>query len=136
MPAIEREFAGQATAPADARHFARAALDDLIGPAARGTLGDDVELIVSELVTNSVRADSPAVRVELSVSESGSTLLVSVGDLAAGWPEQREAGIHDTGGRGLPLVSAISSSWGVRMLETGKTVWAQLDIPGRARSLS
>ena len=125
MPAIERDFVGAATTPSDARRFAREALLELIG----ADLGDsilagDVELIVSELVTNSVRAESPTVHVTLSVTEA--KLLVSVGDEAAGWPEQREAGIHDTGGRGLPLVSAISSSWGVRMLETGKTVWAEL----------
>jgi anti-sigma regulatory factor (Ser/Thr protein kinase) len=127
MPAMERDFAGGSTAPADARHFARAALADLVGDAATGVLGEDVELIVSELVTNSVRAQSPMVRVALSFA--GATLLVSVVDEAAGWPEQREAGVHDTGGRGLPLVSAISTSWGVRMLETGKTVWAELDVP-------
>ena len=128
MSAIQREFTGEATAPAAARHFARASLTDLIGDVADGTLGDDVELIVSELVTNSVRANSPTVLVELTVT--GATLLVSVGDQASGWPEQRNSGIHDTGGRGLPLVSAISSSWGVRMLESGKTVWAELDLPG------
>jgi anti-sigma regulatory factor (Ser/Thr protein kinase) len=128
MSAIQREFTGEPTAPAEARHFARASLTDLVGDAANGTLGEDVELIVSELVTNSVRAHSPTVLVELTVT--GTTLLVSVGDQAAGWPEQRISGIHDTGGRGLPLVSAISSSWGVRMLESGKTVWAQLDLPG------
>ena len=46
-------------APAEARHFARASLADLVGDAGNGTLGEDVELIVSELVTNSVRANSP-----------------------------------------------------------------------------
>ena len=129
MAAIEREFVGAATAPSDARRFARAALLDLVGDGVADTiLAGDVELIVSELVTNSVRADSPTVHVSLSLSDA--KLLVSVGDEATGWPEQREAGIHDTGGRGLPLVSAISSSWGVRMLEGGKTVWAELDVQG------
>ena len=129
MSAIERDFPGATSAPSDARHFAREALVELVGhAAAHGMFGADVELIVSELVTNSVRAESPTVHVTLSLHEA--TLLLSVGDEAAGWPEQREAGVHDTGGRGLPLVSAISSSWGVRMLETGKTVWAELDVPG------
>ncbi len=128
MSAIEREFPGATTAPSDARQFAREALLALVGGVvADGMFGADVELIVSELVTNSVRADSPTVHVALSLTEA--KLLVSVGDAAAGWPEPREAGIHDTGGRGLPLVSAISSSWGVRMLATGKTVWAELDVP-------
>ena len=127
MSAIEREFAGEPTAPSQARHFARSVLAQLLGDAATGVLCGDVELIVSELVTNSVRAQSPTVVVAIELL--GSTLVVSVGDVASGWPEQRDAGVHDTGGRGLPLVSAISSSWGVRILETGKTVWAEFAVP-------
>ncbi|WP_375480949.1 ATP-binding protein [uncultured Jatrophihabitans sp.] len=127
MTAIEREFAGVPDAPADARHFARTALGQLVDGDADGVLRQDVELIISELVTNAVRAESPTVVVGLALD--GRKLLVTVGDLAAGWPEQREAGIHDTTGRGLPLVSAISSSWGVHMLTSGKTVWAELDVP-------
>jgi hypothetical protein len=55
--------------------------------------------------------------------------MVRVTDEAEGWPEQRAATIHDVGGRGLPLVSALSEKWGVRTADTGKVVWAELKIP-------
>jgi anti-sigma regulatory factor (Ser/Thr protein kinase) len=90
-------------------------------------LCDDLELIVSELVTNAVRAGSPTVVVSVGTQEG--RIVVRVSDEAAGWPEQREATIHDIGGRGLPLVSALSETWGVRMADTGKVVWAELKIP-------
>jgi signal transduction histidine kinase len=90
-------------------------------------LCDDLELIVSELVTNAVRAGSG--RVHVSVETTDAKVIVRVTDDAAGWPEARRAGSDDTTGRGLPLVSAISRSWGVRLAGAGKVVWAELPVP-------
>ena len=87
---------------------------------------DDVELVVSELVTNAVRAGSASVEVSLALENS--RVAVRVTDEAAGWPEERNAGIHDTGGRGLTLVSAMSAAWGVRLTEAGKVVWAEIAL--------
>ncbi|MDT4926831.1 MAG: hypothetical protein QOG01_4544 [Pseudonocardiales bacterium] len=123
----QREFAGDATSPAAARTFAKAALTDLLDRSVPPVLCDDLELIVSELVTNAVRAGSPTVVV--SVGTQDGRILVRVTDEAEGWPEQREATTHDIGGRGLPLVSALSETWGVRKADTGKVVWAELNIP-------
>lgn len=124
---IEHEFAGDAQSPAGARSFATSALGDLLTTAVPSPLCDDLELVVSELVTNAVRAGSPTVRVGVAIEQN--RVVVQVADEAAGWPEQRAAGIRDPGGRGLPLVSALSTSWGVRMAATGKVVWAELTIP-------
>jgi anti-sigma regulatory factor (Ser/Thr protein kinase) len=124
---LQREFAGDATSPAAARSFAKAALARLLHKSAPPVLCDDLELIVSELVTNAVRAGSPTVLV--SVTAKIGRIVVHVTDEAQGWPEQREATIHDIGGRGLPLVSALSETWGVRMADNGKVVWAELKIP-------
>lgn len=123
----QREFAGDAASPAAARSFAKAALSDLLQQSVPPMLCDDLELIVSELVTNAVRAGSPTVVVSVGTQEG--RIVVRVSDEAAGWPEQHEATIHDIGGRGLPLVSALSETWGVRMADTGKVVWAELKIP-------
>ena len=122
----EREFAGDPRSPAAARSFARAALGELADPPVRPALCDDVELIVSELVTNAVRAGSPTVLV--AIERDDDIVTVRVTDHADGWPEPREAGIHDPGGRGLPLVSAVSRSWGVRLRATGKVVWAEVPV--------
>ena len=122
----EQVFPGDPTSAAAARSFARRTVDSLVSSDAAAALHDDVELIVSELVTNAVRANSATVRVTLELAAG--RLAIRVGDEAPGWPEQRSAGIHDTGGRGLPLVSALSTSWGVTMAANGKVVWAELDV--------
>jgi signal transduction histidine kinase len=123
---MEQQFAGDPRSAAAARHFAKSALAELLDPPISPELYDDVELVVSELVTNAVRASSPTVLV--TIESTGGKVVVRVADQADGWPEQREAGIHDPGGRGLPLVSAVSQSWGVRMAATGKVVWAELSV--------
>ena len=123
----EREFDADARAPAAARVFAKATLDGLLGTRAPQALCDDVELVVSELVTNAVRAGSPTVNISMSLERT--RIVVRVSDQAVGWPEERDAAVDDPGGRGLPLVSALSASWGVRLVETGKIVWAELAVP-------
>ncbi len=123
----EREFDADARAPAAARVFAKSALDDLLNAPPPAGLCDDVELVVSELVTNAVRAGSPTVIVSVSLERT--RIVVRVKDHAVGWPEERRAAVDDPGGRGLPLVSALSASWGVRLVETGKVVWAELAVP-------
>jgi anti-sigma regulatory factor (Ser/Thr protein kinase) len=133
----DQEFAGDPRSPSAARAFAKDALAELLGPATSDVLRDDVELVVSELVTNAVRAGSARVLVSIEgvPTDTGSgedgrgTVVIRVSDDAEGWPEQREAGIHDPGGRGLPLVSALSQAWGVRLTGTGKVVWAELTMP-------
>ena len=121
-----REFVADAHAPAAARRFAEDALGELVSPLP-SDLSDDVALVVSELVTNAVRAGSGSAVVELALVDD--RLAVRVTDAAGGWPQQRDAAITDTTGRGLALVSAISTSWGVRLTDTGKLVWAELALP-------
>jgi anti-sigma regulatory factor (Ser/Thr protein kinase) len=122
----EREFPADDRAPAAARSFAKDAIGRLLDRSVPPSVCDDLELIVSELVTNAVRAGSATVHV--AVEHLADTLAVHVRDQAAGWPEPRAAGIHDPGGRGLPLVSAISRRWGVRLAGGGKVVWAELPL--------
>src|SRR5450432_4056590 len=85
---------------------------------------DLVDLLVSELVTNAIMHGSGPVDVCLSY---GGDLRIEVRDQGAGLPAQRQAGPDDPCGRGLSLVDAISSSWGVTDTcsgEPGKTVYA------------
>jgi hypothetical protein len=128
---IEREFAGDVSAPTRARSFVLAVVDPLLGAtpsAAASTARDDIELVVSVLVTNAVRARSSVVRV--AVALGAGRVRIGVADEANGWPEQRVAGIRDPNGRGLALVSALCASWGVRLNDAGgKTVWAEVVVP-------
>lgn len=124
---LNREFVAEPHAPAAARAFAKAALPQLLDRPPPQALCDDLELIVSELVTNAVRADSPTVALSLSVERT--RVVVRVRDDGSGWPRQRTATLDDPGGRGLPLVAALSATWGVRLAPTGKVVFAELAVP-------
>jgi anti-sigma regulatory factor (Ser/Thr protein kinase) len=124
---IERDFLADPRAPAAARAFAKAAVPDLLDGSVPVALVEDLELIISELVTNAVRAGSPTVIVSLSLERT--RVVVRVHDEAVGWPQQRNSHSEDPGGRGLPLVAALSATWGVRLAETGKVVFAELAVP-------
>jgi anti-sigma regulatory factor (Ser/Thr protein kinase) len=91
---------------------------------------DVAALLTSELVANAVvHAHSPAVVV---LSRSENTLRVDVIDLGDSvLVVERDPRLSD-GGRGLPLVDALSDSWGVTPLVLGKTVWFTLHAPSAA----
>lgn len=91
------------------------------------SLTDSAVLLVSELVTNSLRHAHGPIGVCMA---RGSTLLVEVSDPLPDPPRARTAADDDEGGRGLHLVSRASRSWGTRQGPNGKTVWFELDLPG------
>ena len=84
----------------------------------------DAMLVVSELATNVVRhAGSPFL---VSVARRGGQVRISVRDIGRGGPTVRCATAESTSGRGLALVAAVSSSWGVEPEADGKSVWADI----------
>jgi anti-sigma regulatory factor (Ser/Thr protein kinase) len=88
------------------------------------TLIDRVELVISELVSNTVRhADGPGA-LELSLEDGCVT--VAVVDSSPDRPVPRSTA-DDVGGRGLPIIEAISTRWGSHPSTGGKRVWAQFD---------
>ncbi|ANP53027.1 PAS domain S-box-containing protein [Streptomyces griseochromogenes] len=84
------------------------------------------ELVVSELVTNSIRYATGPVMLRLIRDRS---LLCEVSDNAHTAPHLRRARRDDEGGRGLFLVAQMSQRWGTRYTASGKTIWAELAIP-------
>jgi anti-sigma regulatory factor (Ser/Thr protein kinase) len=96
-------------------------------------IADDCELIVSELVTNSVRAaraiitlaGRPPVRLRLAARDAG--VQIEVWDASADLPLLVPAAEPDEiGGRGLLLVKTLAARWGVYATEGGgKVVWAE-----------
>jgi anti-sigma regulatory factor (Ser/Thr protein kinase) len=82
---------------------------------------EDAVLLVSELVTNSVRHGGPPVVV--AVDCDGDTLQVRVRDGGKAMPQPRHAAQSDESGRGLELVRTISADWGVDPEPDGKHVW-------------
>jgi len=111
-----RAFAGRAESVASARQFTREILRDRAPDVV-----DAVELMISELATNSVRhAHSDF---EVMVDASSEQIRVEVRDLSDTEPTPRSPSQHDTSGRGLQIVKALSDTWGVTPSRTGKTVW-------------
>jgi anti-sigma regulatory factor (Ser/Thr protein kinase) len=109
-------------------------------PAARAALGDvefaldqvlfeNLRLLVTELVTNSIRhADSPDhSEVELTVDVLPETVNVAVSDHGTGFQPARRSENSDPGsGWGLFLVEQLSDRWGVD--GNGSTrVWFEID---------
>ncbi|RCG32484.1 ATP-binding protein [Sphaerisporangium album] len=93
---------------------------------------DEVVLLVSELVTNSVtHSDSrDGGLVTLALSECEGSIHVEVLDAGSeGEPQVREDPYGD-GGRGLFLVDAISERWGMYRDGAGRVVWFAVRFKG------
>lgn len=91
---------------------------------------DTATLLVSELVTNSLRHASGPIGVRL-VRPAGlhAVLLVEVSDPLPDLPRERVARDEDEGGRGLKLLASAANRWGTRPRAAGKTVWFELAVP-------
>lgn len=90
-------------------------------------LAEVTELVVSELVTNAVRATRDAeaddpVRVSLLADEE--SVLVVVSDAVAGIPRPGQAAPDAESGRGLAVVKACSQWWDWKESRGGKLVRA------------
>ncbi|MFF2768365.1 SpoIIE family protein phosphatase [Streptomyces bacillaris] len=106
-------------APGRARRLARRALSRW----GLEELSDEVELLVSEVVTNAVRYAERPVTLRLLRTD---ILRCEVGDDSPQLPRQRRARETDEGGRGLFLVNRLARRWGATRLSTGKVVWFEM----------
>jgi anti-sigma regulatory factor (Ser/Thr protein kinase) len=113
-------------APAEARREIAARLPGGLPQ----SLVDDMMLLTTELVTNSVRhaPEEATGSIELTVLHGPSAIRVEVRDPGGGFTHvpQQPAGLAE-GGRGLFLVDALADRWG--MDEGGQTtVWYELGV--------
>ncbi len=107
--------------PAEARR-ALADVSDHLSPRRL----EDARLLVSELVTNSVKyGDEGALRLQIE-SKGPRKLRVEVIDQGGGFtPETRDRPVSEPGGWGLHLVEALTDRWGV--YEGSTHVWFEID---------
>jgi anti-sigma regulatory factor (Ser/Thr protein kinase) len=90
---------------------------------------DVVALVVTELVSNAVRHAGGCPTLDLHAD--GLTTL-TVTDRSPVHPRRQEP--DDRGGRGLLIVDALCTRWGVRDQKTGKQIWVELPpCPGHVR---
>ena len=82
---------------------------------------DAAVLMVSELVTNAVLHGSPPIAVMVHGARWG--VQVSVLDDHPGRPVVRPHSRDVTGGRGMQVIDALATAWGVRGRPIGKAVW-------------
>ena len=104
--------------PAQARRAVQAQVEGL----GLDDEGDDLLLVVSEMVTNAVRHAEPPV--ELQIAATADRVVVAVADGSPAPPVARHAGEDAEGGRGMGLVDLLCSEHGVRADPPGKKVWA------------
>jgi hypothetical protein len=114
-PRRECQFDHRPTSVAEARHFVTDAM------AAWGLVNAGAELAVSELATNAVRHTGD--RFTVRITEETGCVRVEVANGSSLLPSVRQATRDREGGRGLLLVEAVTSAWGVVPSSGGKTVW-------------
>lgn len=103
-----------------ARRLVRGSLS---GPAAR--VVDDAELVVSELVTNATLHGRPPIIVRVLADDA---VRIEVADSGRSAPIILQRNAEAMTGRGLSMVAALASEWGVEPSPFGgKVVWAQID---------
>jgi anti-sigma regulatory factor (Ser/Thr protein kinase) len=111
-----------------ARHLLR---DDLFERGVPNRVIDDALVVVTELMGNAVRhggllpMDGVPGSVRVRWTASQSHVAIDVTDGGGGdRPHVSPASVIDTGGRGLAIVSAVASDWGVRTSNGQVTVYA------------
>ena len=105
---------------------ARRAVEEL-GDAIDPTVRPDVMLLVSELVTNSVKygSEGEAVRLQIEAPAPKKVRVEVVNQGASFEPKARDKPVTDVGGWGLHLVEELTDRWGVH--EGSTHVWFEID---------
>lgn len=88
---------------------------------------DTVVLLTSEVVTNAIVHAGSDTTIRLMATSGGAR--VEVGDDSVDSPARVVADPEATSGRGLEIVTALATSWGITVGEGGKTVWFEVLPP-------
>ena len=112
-------------APSSARRAVEQFAQEQLDP----TLVPDVKLLVSELVTNSVKYGEEGEVVLQLRSDHERHIRVEVVDQGSGFvPVARDRPATEVGGWGLHLVETLADRWGVH--EGSTHVWLEIARPG------
>jgi hypothetical protein len=103
-------------------------------------LGNDVGVVVSELLTNAIRHALPrpagcatAAPIRIGLLDPGPCVLCAVADPSDEIPVVREPDYLAESGRGLHVIASLSERWGwTAPSRNGKLVWATFPTPAGA----
>ncbi len=111
-----------AQAVSSARHYVRDALPALGGEGLR----DNAQLAVSELVTNATLHARTPMTIGIERTPAG-RIRINVRDHCRSVPQPRAYALTATTGRGLRLVDAVCTAWGIDAAPDGdgKIVWCE-----------
>ncbi|MEV6077457.1 SpoIIE family protein phosphatase [Streptomyces sp. NPDC052069] len=110
----------------DARAVVRQALADWD----MAELADDAELVTGELLVNVLlHTEGGAVLTLEVLPEPVRRIRLSVQDRSSVWPRRRTPGETSTSGRGLLLLDAVATRWGIEPRGEGKAVWCEIGPP-------
>ena len=118
-----RTFPNDAASVVEARRYVLAALGEVAPP-----VSEVVAVLVSELATNAVRHTGSAIRGAGRSGRRGDPRPVTDG--GPGTPTVRTPSPTQPSGRGLQIVQALASDWGVLPARggQGKTVWFAIAV--------
>ena len=127
--ALELSIGGGPDAARTARHAVAERLDHSLSREAV----EEVQLVISELVTNAVRhADAGADdRIDVRIIPGRTALRIEVSDSKPDvHPAQRDRRMAErgAGGLGLVVVDTLCPTWGTETLDGRKTVWADYRV--------
>ncbi|MFF4169494.1 SpoIIE family protein phosphatase [Streptomyces sp. NPDC001744] len=106
---------------------ARAAVGRAVRDWGMAGLADDAELLTGELLVNVLlHTEGGAVLTLEVLPEPVRRVRLSVQDRSSAWPRRRTPGEAATSGRGLLLLDALASRWGVEPRGEGKAVWCEI----------
>ena len=107
----------------EARTIVRQALTDWD----MAELADDAELVTGELLVNVLlHTEGGAVLTLEVLPEPVRRVRLSVQDRSSAWPRRRAPGETATSGRGLLLLDAVATRWGIEPRGEGKAVWCEI----------
>ncbi len=124
MTQVDLRFPGEPSAAAEARR----SLAILAQKVSRDVL-EDVRLLVTELITNSVRhaGMNGSGAIHLRVTAERNVVRVEVEDTGVGFePRDRSGPLTEASGWGLYLVDKLTDRWGV-MRDKATCVWFEID---------
>jgi anti-sigma regulatory factor (Ser/Thr protein kinase) len=108
---------------------ARQHMADLAEPLLEESRMGDLQLVLSEVVSNAVRHGSPAAPIKLAITPKAQFLCVQVTDSGSGLAPRPRATVPDEhGGWGFFLIEYLTRRWGMTREDARTRVWFEFDF--------